>query len=223
MRYLIEGVTDQAPMLDYNLELEHIGLIAWGQHVDATLKSLAGALDARLISAPTPAGFYWAWLGSGSFDAMPKGGLRALAPENGCVLAAGQAGSGIDGFRRTHRQAGAAHVVATRRRSSLTLYEDVALEALILRDESAAREFVEDALRGINGEDGRSVGLRATLAAYFTSGQNAASTAAALRVHEATVARRLSEVEKRTGRPVNQRRAELETALRLRLLLQSQQ
>ena len=87
------------------------------------------------------------------------------------------------------------------------------------RVELSAREFAADALRGINGDDARSAGLRDTLSAYFKAGQNASSTAAALRVHEATIARRLSEVEKRTGQRVNQRRAELETALRLRRLL----
>jgi DNA-binding PucR family transcriptional regulator len=96
------------------------------------------------------------------------------------------------------------------------MYEDVTLEALALRDESAAREFAADALRGINGDDARSTGLRETLSAYFETGQNAASTAAALRVHEATIGRRLAEIEKRIGQRVNQRRAELETALRLR-------
>jgi hypothetical protein len=71
----------------------------------------------------------------------------------------------------------------------MTFYEDVALEALAIRDESAAREFVADALGGINGDDARSVGLRETLSAYIQTGQNAASTAAALRQHEATTGR----------------------------------
>jgi DNA-binding PucR family transcriptional regulator len=219
MRDLVEGVSNTASDLDYDLSLEHIGLIAWGDGADAVLQSAAHALDARLLSAPTPAGFRWAWLGSSSFDAKAKDALRRLVPENGTALAAGQPGAGVDGFRRTHRQAGAAHVVATRRPQPLTLYEDVALEALALRDESSAREFVADTLSEINGDDARSVRLRTTLLAYFQREQNAAATAAALGLHEDTVRRQLSDIEARTNTRVNQRRAELETALRLRELL----
>jgi DNA-binding PucR family transcriptional regulator len=219
MMDVIEGVSGSAAQLDYDLGLEHVGLIAWGDDPDSLLQSLSKELNARLISAPTPAGFRWGWLGSPSFDSEKLRKLRGLVPSNGTAVAVGQPETGIEGFRRTHRQAGAAHVVASRRAQPVTHYEDVALEALALRDESAAGEFVDRVLQGINGDDARSVGLRGTLTAYFISGQNAASTAAALRVHEATIARRLAEVEKRTGQRLNQRRAELETALRLRSLL----
>jgi hypothetical protein len=219
MRDLLEGVTDRAPALEYDLSLEHIGLIAWGDGAEAALQSLAHALDARLVSAPTPAGFRWAWLGSRSFHSDAIQTLRQLAPSNGSALAVGRPGAGVAGFRRTHQQAGAAHVVAIRSPQSLTLYDDIALEALALRDESAAREFVADVLHGINGDDPRSAGLRETLSAYFESEQNASSTAAALRVHEATIGRRLAEIEKRTGYRVNQRRAEFEIAIRVRSLL----
>jgi DNA-binding PucR family transcriptional regulator len=65
----------------------------------------------------------------------------------------------------------------------------------------------------------RSETLRATLAAYFGSGQNAASAAALLGVHERTIANRLRAIEAQAGRPVATRRAELEMALRLRDLL----
>lgn len=61
----------------------------------------------------------------------------------------------------------------------------------------------------------RKVSERQTLRAWFAVGHNAA----ALGVHEQTVAQRLRAVEERTGRPVASRRAELETALRLRDLL----
>jgi hypothetical protein len=219
MRDLVEGVSDRAPTLEYDLDLEHIGLIAWGDGADTTLQSLAHVLDARLVSAPTPAGFRWAWLGSRSFDSDAVARLRRHGTKDGSAVAVGHPADGISGFRRTHRQANAAHMVATRRPQPLTLYQDVALEALALRDESAAREFVADVLRGINGDESRSTGLRETLSAYFESEQNATSTAAALQIHEATVGRRLAEIEKRMGQRVNQRRAELETALRLRLIV----
>jgi DNA-binding PucR family transcriptional regulator len=61
--------------------------------------------------------------------------------------------------------------------------------------------------------------LRDTLSAYFAAEQNATSTAAHLGVHDATITRRLAEIERRTGHRVNKNRAQLETALRLRSLL----
>jgi DNA-binding PucR family transcriptional regulator len=221
MRDLVDGVTDRAPALEYDLSLEHIGLVAWGDSADTVLQSLARTLDARLVSAPTPAGFRWAWLGSRSFAPGALEALTRSTPKNGISLAIGQPGAGIEGFRRTHRQAGAAHVVATRKPRPLTLYQDVAVEALALRDESAAREFVSGILTGIGGEDRRSQQLRATLRAYFQSEQNASATAAALGVHDATIARHLTEVEDRIGGRVNNRRVELELALRLNSLLRA--
>jgi DNA-binding PucR family transcriptional regulator len=103
----------------------------------------------------------------------------------------------------------------------MTFYSDVSLEAFALRDEPVAREFITDVLAGIDGEDQHSKDLRETLRAYFRCEQNATSTAATLRVHQATVARRLADIEKRTGHRVNQHRAELETGLRLKSLLHS--
>ena len=101
----------------------------------------------------------------------------------------------------------------------MTHYDEVALEAMAAENETEARSFIARELRGLDGADARSRRLRETLRAYFAAGQNAASTAAALGVHEHTVARRLQVVEDRIRRPVTARRAELDTALRLRRYL----
>jgi DNA-binding PucR family transcriptional regulator len=98
----------------------------------------------------------------------------------------------------------------------VTHYGEVALEALAAGDPDEARAFVVRELRGLEGDDARARRLRETLRAWFAAGQNAAATAAALGVHEQTVAARLRAVEERTGAPPAARRAELETALRLR-------
>ncbi len=219
MRDLIEGVTDRADGLNYDLTLEHVGLIAWGGVTEEAIGRIAKSLDVREVHALTPDGLCWAWLGTGHFDSERRQALRTIELPPGTAVAIGQPHSGAAGFGRTHRQAGAAQVIATRRPRPVTLYEDVALEALALHDASAAREFVSDALAGLNGDDKRSLLLRETLEIYFRCEQNAAATAAALKVHDATVGRRLAEVERLTGGRVNQRRAELETALRLRPLL----
>ena len=98
-------------------------------------------------------------------------------------------------------------------------YADVALEVLASTDPAAAGAFVERELAGLDAADPRSERLRDTLGAYFSAGHNAAAAASELGVHEQTVAARLHAVEERIGRPVGARRAELETALRLRRYL----
>jgi PucR C-terminal helix-turn-helix domain/GGDEF-like domain len=219
MRDLVEGVIDRADDLNYDLGLEHLGIIAWGDTSNRAVQAVARSLDCRSVSAPTPDGLRWAWLGLPSFEPEHRRGLRRFSPPPGSGLAIGKPHSGPEGFARTHRQAGTARLVATRRPQPVTLYEDVALEGLTLGNELWAREFVADVLTGLDGDDTRSQQLRATLHAYFDAEQNASATAAALGVHEATVSRHLHQIEERTGHRVNQRRAELETALRLTRLI----
>jgi hypothetical protein len=219
-RNLIEGRSGGANGLDYPLELEHIGVVAWGTDAEPALRRLAQLIDRRLFFVRADEGFLMGWLGGGeemSSDQLER--MRAFRPPADAALALGNPHRGHDGLRRTHRQAGDAHVVAIRRPQPVTFYSDVALEALALRNESAAADFVRDMLDGLNSDDARSAELRETLTAYFAAEQNATSTAAQLGVHDSTITRRLAEIERRAGVRVNQRRAELESALRLRKLL----
>jgi DNA-binding PucR family transcriptional regulator len=134
-------------------------------------------------------------------------------------VAVGGPASGAEGFRRAHTEAQSAHRVALRRPAPVTLYDDVALEALAAEDDSRARAFVARELGPLAADDPRALTLRATLRAYFGVAQNASSAAALLGVHERTVANRLRAVEEHLGRPVSARHAELDTALRLHELL----
>jgi hypothetical protein len=219
LRALIEGWTDEAEDLPYDLEVEHIGVIAWGPGAKESLSELAAGLDRRLVWASATEGILMAWLGSADPAPGGRAEIAAFQPLGECRLAVGNPASGVDGFRRTHREAGEAHLVANRRSRPVTLYEDVALEALALRNETVAQEFTDSVLLRLNANGERSGLLRETLRAYFAAGQNAVSTAAALGVHVQTVSRRLGTVEELLGCPVNSRRAELELALRLEDLL----
>ena len=143
---------------------------------------------------------------------------RADLP-GGAALAFGEDAAGTGGFVQSHEQARRAERAGRRSGRPITHYADVALESLAAVDEDAATAFVARELAGLDGDDVRSTRLRQTLRAWFAAGHNAAAAAAALGVHEQTVAQRLRTVEERTGRPVAARRAELETALRLRDLL----
>ena len=123
---------------------------------------------------------------------------------------------GETGFRATHHQAQRARWVAGQGEPSLIRYADVAVESLAGENQEDARLFVDRELRGIADDSTASKRLRETLTVYFAAGNNAASAAATLGVHQQTVANRLRTVEERLGHPVGARRIELEVALRLR-------
>lgn len=216
VRDVLEGLSEDAEGLDYNLHDQHVALIGSGAESATSMRRLARLLDRRLLLVEVSKHVHWGWLGGA--EAMRVGELAELArfqSAPGALLCVGSPGAGPAGFRHSHREAGDAYLVARRRPQPLTLYVDVALEALALRDESAARDFAVCQLRGLDGDDR----LLETLRQYFTSSQNAAATAAALGIHEQTVTRRLRTVERKLGCQLNARRAELDLALRLDELL----
>lgn len=217
VRELLEGARVDAEALGYELDSRHVGAVAWGAEATASLRALGAAARCELLVVGLPGGTSWGWI---ALSDPAAGEISASAFERaarpGTALAVGSEAPGLEGFRRTHRQAVAAQRIALRTGAALTRYEDAALEALVLRDEHEAAALARRELAGIDGDDARSKRLRATLAAYLAAGHNAAATAATLRVHEQTVAHRLRVIEERIGHPVTVRRAELELALRLR-------
>lgn len=202
--------------LDYDLSLTHLACVAWGEGAGDALRTVADRLDRRLLSVAIRDSTSWGWLGGGTLDDRQRRALARLPPADGAQMAFGEPELGLEGFRVSHQQSLRAEHGGRRSGAPVTHYADVALEALAASDEHAARAFAGRELSGLDGDEARSVRLRETLRAYFAAGQNAAATAAALHVHEQTVAQRLRAVEERTGRPVAARRAELETALRVR-------
>jgi hypothetical protein len=216
VRELIEGARSSADGLGYDLELEHVAVVAWGVEPQKALQELSRGLDRRLLQIDAEDQLVLAWLGGRRpLSEEQRRSLLDFDPGDRTALAFGTSHPGVDGFRRSHREAGGAHLVASHRANPVTLYEDVALEAFALRDESAARDFVANELASLSGADERSTRYRSTLRTYFATGQNAASAAATLGIHEATVTRHLRQIEEQIGSPVNKRRAELELALRL--------
>lgn len=199
----------------------HLGAIARGDDPTGALRELAAALDRRLLLVSVGETLAWGWLGATrAMTAAARSALSRWSPPPGTVVALGDETSGEDGFRRTHHQAAAAARRA-RPEGGLRHYDEVALEALGSASPAEALAFVARELDGLDGDEPRAATLRETLRAYFAAGQNAAAAAAALGVHEQTVAGRLRAVQERTGRAPATRRAELELALRLRDWLQA--
>jgi hypothetical protein len=203
----------------YALSGHHVGLVVSGGAPDEVVRRVACELDRQWLYVSRSERTLWVWLGGEQpLDLARLSRALGDAGEE-AIAAAGEPAHGVDGFRLTHHQAVAAYAVAQRSGQPWTRYADVALVAWALRDEQLGAAFVDLYLGPLGAVDRRQAALRETLRAYFASGQNGASAAAALGVHERTVTHRLRAVEELMGSPVYARRAELETALRVEELL----
>ncbi len=217
---LLAGDEVELDVEGYDLAGHHLGVVISGERRQEVARALADALGRRLLSIDVSPQTSWSWLGGlRPLSAEQRRGLAAFRPPEGAQLAIGVDAPDRAGFRQTHADALQAQRAGLAAGRPVTFFDDVALEALAGHDETAARRFVGRELRGIDGEDERSRRLRETLATYFRHGGNAAATAKSLGIHEQTVAQRLTAIEQRTGRAIVNRRAELETALRLRGVL----
>jgi len=94
-------------------------------------------------------------------------------------------------------------------------YRHVALSSAIVQDEDLVSFLQQAYLVPLLGETGNSP-LCNTLRAYFQTGENVSSTAAALAVSRQTVTNRIRQAEVRLGEQISNCRVELECALRLK-------
>ena len=157
----------------------------------------------------------WAW-GSGP-NLNEHARCTSLAGSE-LLAAIGTVASGLDGFVRSHQDATRAkHMAAllSRRPGSVVSYRSVALTSLIASDPEHALRFLDAELGPLMADTDSVRRLRATLAVYLEEGMRPVRTARRLGVHQNTVAYRIAQAEQAIGRPLTERRLELETALRL--------
>jgi hypothetical protein len=218
-RLLVGDPVDTAK-LEYTLGGRwHLGMIAVGAGAGPLLKSLADAFDCQLLPIERGEQTAWGWLGSrGRVPTREVAQLQAKEDPGGVSLAIGEPARGFDGWRLTHRQAQAALWVALRRRQPVTCYADDLLIAAALRDDVLARSLRDIYFLPLQDKGDGGAILCETLHAYFSSGRNAATAAAALGVDRHTIQRRLRRIEERIGRMLHTCYAEMEIALRLQQL-----
>lgn len=140
----------------------------------------------------------------------------------GATASVSNPGSGIDGFVESLHQAEEAERVraAWGKRSAPTViqYADAGLEILLMQNDELARTFVKAELGPLAEDTTEAERLRETLDASFRFGSHVAA-AQYLELHEHTVRNRLHKAEELLGHSLQERRTELQVAVRLVRLL----
>jgi PucR C-terminal helix-turn-helix domain len=211
VRMLLAGDPADTDELNYELDAWHIGAVGCGEGAEELLRDLAARLDRRLLQVAVDEQTSWAWFGGDRRSET----LSIPDPPRDAMVALGEPGRGIAGWRFTHRQAQAAIPVARRRGEGVVRYGEVCLLASMMQDEVVVQSLRTAYLLPLSRGGGHGRTLRQTLRTYFAVGRNASSTAAALDVHRKTVNNRLRSAEELFGRPLSACAAEVEAALRL--------
>ena len=190
------------PQLGYDLRRRHTAAVLWTDPRRPDQAALAAAAEAlgpvtrarQVLTVIASSSSVWAWLAAAA-DAGAGALTAAIAPHHPAVrVAVGPAGSGIDGFRRSHFDAVATQRLMSRRPDlRVARFADVQLVTLALQDEQRAREFVARTLGTLADADRE---LRDTLCVYIGEQFSAARAARALYTHRNTVLNRLQRAER---------------------------
>lgn len=214
-RAALAGRRVDCASLDYDLDAEHLGVVASGVSAERALEALAERLRCRLLPMELDCGAVAGWLGRSTRLTAREVAARLhdeVYPE--VRFAVGRPGHGWEGYRRTHRLAQAALMVAERWPRRITLYEDVELLAQALKDRDCWASLIERYVEPLGGERE----LLDALRAYCEQDHSVQGIASTLKVDRHTVKRWIDRVEVLTGRQLDGHRSEIEAALKLAML-----
>jgi DNA-binding PucR family transcriptional regulator len=155
---------------------------------------------------------------AGAYEPADARALAHYQPPEGVRVAFGRPARGLDGFRRSHREAVQAARVAALAGgggSAVVDYAEVELVSLLAYDLPRAREFVASRLGPLAAPGESTQRLRETLRVFLAMGGRSARAAKELYVHQNTVAYRIKRAEELLGRRVTEDPVELICALAL--------
>jgi DNA-binding PucR family transcriptional regulator len=225
---VVSLILDSAPIttgragaqLGYDLRRRHTAAVLWTDPRRPDQAALAAAAEAlgpamrarQVLTVIASSSSVWAWLAAAA-DAGAGALTAATAQYPAVRIAVGPAGTGTDGFRRSHFDAVAAQRLMSRRPDlRVARFADVQLVTLALQDEQRAREFVARTLGTLADADPE---LRDTLCVYIGEQFSAARAARALYTHRNTVLNRLQRAERLLPLPLAGRGLEVGVALEI--------
>lgn len=214
---LVAGESTDTTGIPYEFNAQHVGVAVAGPATAEAIRSLAQALDRRVLVVSTDENTLWAWLGGR--QRLDTRDLHRLASARewpaGVSLATGEPGFGLSGWRLSHRQAQAALVIARHSPEPISRYADVAVQSTLVRDDLLVSSLHQLYLAPLEQERDGGKALRETLRAYFSSERNVSSAAAMLGVKRHTVTNRLRTVEDRIGQSLATCATALDIALNM--------
>lgn len=201
--------------LDYEVHTSwHVGLIATGAGAEQVVRQLKAHFGRRFLPVSLD-GRVWAWVGGANMPAAAEIERLSINGHVGLLLAVGEPGRGIDGWRLTHDQAEEALRVALHKPEKFARYADGRLLAATLQNDTLAKSLKQKYLVPLQSHRDGGVTLRRTLRTYIDAECNATCAAQALKVGRRAVKGRVCTAERLIGCRLRECLAELDAALRL--------
>ena len=216
----------------YPLRWHHLAVIMWcpdeGTGGDALaslqrfIRELAQAAGAEanplFVAADGLCGYGWLPFRAEPSDAVAAVCAYAEKRGDGPSLAIGTMAPGVEGFRRSHREALGARAVAMasgRHERTVISASDpgLSIAALLGGDIAYAREWVNGVLGDLGADTENDERLRETLRVFLACGSSYKMAAEELAMHFNTVKYRVGRAEARRGRPIAEDRLAVELAL----------
>jgi DNA-binding transcriptional LysR family regulator len=213
--------------LGHSLRHWQVGLVVWAPEAgEGTGDALAAgaAAAARALGAPPPLTLLagsrdlWAWLAlpeQPDLSRLRAEGAHGLDRVVGVHVAVGTPARGAAGFAGSHQEARATHQLAVNavRVPPVLPYADVELLCLATARPELLHRMVLREIGPLCGGDKNLAQVRSTALAFLVT-RNVEAAAERLFVHKNTVRYRLSRAEELLGRPLTERAAKVEVALR---------
>jgi DNA-binding PucR family transcriptional regulator len=195
--------------LGYRFAGTHTAVVVWSNRdagsdeLEACAEAVMKAAGAeRRLTVVASAAALWLWL---PVAAPTTAALAPVVARHPLVrVAVGRTGIDLEGFRRSHLDAGVAQQMLADHtsRRQVGSFSDVQLVALLTRDATRAEEFVGDTLGALGADDPAEAELRDVVLAYIQEQCNASRAAERLYTHRNTVLRRLARADELLPRPL---------------------
>jgi hypothetical protein len=212
-------------MIGYRIGGWHVAAVAWvdadqpktGRWVESTVAALGATAGVRPLAVLMDDHTVWAWLSHPSARRLDEAALATALREDGPTrVALGEPAAGLGGFRSSHREAVRAKAVAETSGEPLgpvVTFAEVGLSAMLSEDLDALRAWVARTLGELARDDDGMGRLRETVRVFLATGGSFTDAAARLHLHKNTVHYRVRKAEEARGRPLSDRRLDVEVAL----------